>query len=447
MTENSRHPVDELLPKGQLFAYGLQHVLAMYAGAVAVPLIIAKALDLSKDQLIYLINADLFAAGLVTLIQSLGFLNMGIRMPIMQGVTFAAVAPMVLIGQSHGLTSIFGATIAAGIVTYLISPYFSRLLRYFPPVVTGSIITIIGISLMPVAINWAAGGIPNSPDYASLKYISLAFAVLLFIVVLFRFLKGFWSNIAVLLGLIAGTLVSIPLGLTDFSQVSEASWLGLTVPFAFGFPTFQISSIVAMVVVMLVSMTETTGDIIAIGEIVDKPISRNDLTRGLRADGFGTFLGGIFNTFAYTAFAQNVGLVGLTGIKSRYVTAASGVILILLGLFPKMAAIVAAIPNPVLGGAGIAMFGMVAASGVSSLSKVQFEGNQNKLIVAISIGVGVITIGCPNFYHDFPEWARIVLHSGITAGSLVAIVLNYFFNELGNQDKTVAPEGTHNAQA
>ncbi len=423
------HPVDEMLPLGQLFTYGLQHVLAMYAGAVAVPLIIANAIGLTREQLIYLINADLFTCGVATLIQTIGIGNhMGIRIPIIQGVTFAAVTPMIIIGKTHGLTGIYGSIIVAGLVTYLLSPFFSRLLRFFPPVVTGTIITIIGVTLMPVAVRWAGGGNPAAKDFASASYIIVAFATLLFVLFFYRFFKGFLSNIAVLLGLITGTVFASFFGMVNFDQVGKAGWIGVTTPFAFGMPTFDIASIAAMVLVMLVVMTETTGDCIAVGEIIEKPINQDDLTRCLRADGFSTMLGGVFNSFPYTAFAQNVGLVGLTRVKSRFVVAAAGVILIVLGLFPKVAAVIAAIPNPVLGGAGIAMFGMVAASGIKTLSKVQFDGTHNIMVVAVSIGVGMITLAVPTFYHNFPSWAQVILHSGITAGSVTAILLNALLN-------------------
>ena len=435
----SVHPVDEVLPLGKLFAYGMQHVMAMYAGCVAVPLIIANAIGLSKDQLIYLINADLFTVGIATLIQSLGFLNMGSKLPVVQGVSFAAVTPMILIGKNLGIQAIFGSVIAAGLIAYLISPYFGRLIRFFPPVVTGTIITIIGVSLMPVAVRWAGGGVPGAPGFGSVQNISLAFIVLALVIVFYRCLRGFWSNIAVLLGLVAGTMIAFSLGITDFSKVASADWVGVATPFAFGMPIFDLASILSLTLVMLVIMTETTGDIIAVGEIVGKPVTQEDLVRGLRADGFSTMLGGAMNTFPYSAFAQNVGLVSLTRVRSRFVIVAAGIILMLLGLFPKAAAVVAAIPTPVLGGAGIAMFGMVAASGIRSLAKVNFEGNGNAMIVAVSLGVGLIPLAVPTFYHHFPSWAQLILHSGITVGSLLAVALNFWFNEVGGKN-TIVPQ-------
>ena len=435
-------PVDEMLPKGQLFTYGLQHVLAMYAGAVAVPLIIANALGLPHEQLIYLIQCDLVVGGIATLIQSLGVLNMGIQSPIMQGVSFAAVAPMILVGKAHGLPGIFGGTIAAGVTGYILSPYFSKLIRFFPKVVTGTIITLIGVSLLPVAVRWAGGGNPAAADFAALPNLALTFAVLAIVIVLYRTLSGFWSNIAVLLGLMAGTLLAIPLGMVNFSQVAAAAWFSIVSPLAFGLPVFDITSILSMTLAFLVIMTETTGDIIAVGEIVDKPVTKDDLARGLRADSFSTLLGGIMNTFPHSAFAQNVGLLALSGIRSRYVVVAAGLILGGLGLFPKAAAVVAAIPNPVLGGAGIAMFGMVATSGIRTLAKVQFDGNHNAMIVAVSLGIGLIPLAAPDFYHKLPQFAQMILHSGITAGSVVALLLNYFFNECGKK----APDPTEEAQ-
>ena len=421
-------PVDEMLPTGKLFVFGLQHVLAMYAGAVAVPLIIAAAAGLTQTETAFLINADLFTCGLATLLQTLGVWKIGIKIPVIQGVTFAAVTPMVIMAQTGGMTLIFGSVIVAGIFTFLAAPFFSKLIRFFPPIVTGTIITIIGVSLLPVGVNWAAGGVGN-PDYGSLTFIFIAAIVLLAILVINKMFRGFVSHIAVLLGLAVGLIVALPFGLVDFSDVGEASWIGITTPFFFGYPTFDIGAIIAMILVMLVVMVESTGDFLAIGELVEKKIGEEELTAGLRADGLATTLGGILNAFPYTAFAQNVGLVALTGVKSRFVVATSGLILIVLGLFPKMATAIASLPTAVLGGAGIAMFGIVAATGIKTLSKVDFEHNvHNLFIVAISIGIGLIPVVAPDFFQNFPDWSQTIMHSGITLGSITAILLNAFFN-------------------
>ena len=445
-TGRRTHPVDEVLPAGRLAVFGFQHVLAMYAGAVAVPLILATAIGLSEEDLVYLINADLFTCGVATLIQAVGFWKIGIRLPIIQGVTFAAVTPMILIGQSGGLTAIYGSVIVAGIITFLLSPYFSKLLRFFPPVVTGSIITIIGLSLLPVAVTWAGGGNPEVEDFGAPGNIALAFAVLLVILLIYRFFRGFVSRIAVLLGLVVGTVIATAFGVANFGGVGEAALFGITTPFHFGLPTFQLAAILSMVLVMLVTMVETTGNAVAVGEIVDKPIREDNLTAGLRADGFSTALGGVLNAFPYTAYAQNVGLVRLTGVRSRWVVAAAGAFLVLLGLFPKLAAVVAAIPLPVLGGAGFALFGTVAATGIRTFSRVDFDRNTNLIIVAVSLAVGLIPVGFPTFYSAFPAGVQIVLNSGITAGSLTAIVLNVVFNVLGGREGTPDPAAVATAR-
>ena len=440
------HPVNEVLPPGRLAIFGFQHVLAMYAGAVAVPLILATTIGLPEEDLVYLINADLFTCGVATLIQAVGLWKVGIRLPIVQGVTFAAVTPMILIGQSGGLPAIYGSVIVAGIVTLLVSPYFSKLLRFFPPVVTGSIITIIGVSLLPVAVTWAGGGDPTAENFGAPGNIALAFAILLLILLIYRFFGGFVSSIAVLLGLIIGTVVATVLGITDFGGVGEAAFFGVTTPFHFGLPSFGLAAILSMILVMLVTMVETTGNAVAVGEIVEKPIREDNLTAGLRADGLSTALGGILNAFPYTAYAQNVGLVRLTGVKSRWVVAAAGGFLILLGLFPKLAAVVAAIPLPVLGGAGFALFGTVAATGIRTLSRVDFDRNPNLVIVAVSLAIGLIPVASPTFYSAFPSGMQIVLNSGITAGSLTAIILNVAFNVMGGREERPDPTSVATAR-
>ncbi|MEB8341465.1 nucleobase:cation symporter-2 family protein [Streptomyces endophyticus] len=429
------HPVDQVPPARQLVAFGLQHVLAMYAGAVAVPLIVGGAMKLSPADLAYLITADLLVCGVATLIQCVGVWRFGIRLPIVQGCTFAAVSPMVLIGTTGGgLPAIYGAVIVAGLAMMLLAPVFGRLLRFFPPLVTGTVILIIGLSLLPTAGTWAAGG-SGAEDFGDPKNIGLAALVLVLVLGVQRFAPPALSRVAVLVGIVVGTAVAIPTGFTDFSAVGQAHWFGISTPFHFGAPEFHAAAIVSMLIVALVTMTETTGDFIAVGEMTGRPVDRRTLGDGLRADGFSTVLGGVFNTFPYTAFAQNVGLVGMTKVRSRWVVAVSGGILVLLGLLPKLGAVVAAIPSPVLGGAGLVMFGTVAASGLKTLSKVDFEGNSNLTVVAVSVAVGLLPVGVPTIYEHFPNWFQTVMDSGISAGCLTAITLNLLFNHLPQKQK------------
>lgn len=442
---SDRHPVDQVLPAPQMFLYGLQHVLSMYAGVVAVPLIIGTALELDATQITYLVSAGLFMSGIATLLQTLGVWKFGARQPIVQGTSFAAVSTMLAIGLAEGggtagLRAIFGALLVAGLAATLIAPVFTRLLHFFPEVVTGTVITIIGVSLLPVAIRWAGGGVPGvTPDFGAPRNITVAAVTLLIIVLIYRFLPAFLSRVAILLGLVLGTVAAIPFGLTDFGRIGDASIFQLTTPFYFGLPTFAVGASISMLIVMLVIMTETTADILAIGEIVDKPASREQVTNGLRADMLSTSLAAVFNGFSVSAFAQNVGLVAITGIKSRFVVAVSGAILVFLGLFPVLGALVALVPLPVLGGAGLALFGTVAASGIRTLSRVDFSGNANLVIVALAIGMGIIPIAVPTFYDQFPEWFQVIFDSGITAAALTAVLLNIVFNINGRHNEDEGP--------
>ena len=428
----STHPVDQHLPLSALIPLGLQHVLVMYAGAVAVPLIIGRALQLASDQIAVLVNADLFTCGAVTILQSVGIGPFGIRLPIIMGVTFASVEPMLAMANNPelGLGGIFGSVIAAGIFGMIIAPFMSSLLRFFPPVVTGTVIAVIGISLMRIGINWAAGApAPMFPGYGDPINLLVAAFVLIVILLIVKFAKGFVANVAVLIGIVLGFVLAWVIGKVSFAAVSNAALLDAIYPFQLAKPKFDFFAVISMCLVMLVVMVESTGMFLAVGDMTDRKIERRDLTRGLLTDSLGTLIGGIFNTFPYTSFSQNVGLVGVTGIKSRWVTAAGGIILIVLGLIPKFGALITAVPLFVLGGAGIVMFGMVAATGIRILASVEYKSNRNNLfIVAISMGFGMIPLVAPTFFARLPKSFEPLLSSGIVLAAVVAILLNIYFN-------------------
>jgi NCS2 family nucleobase:cation symporter-2 len=450
MTETtSVHPVDERLPTPRLAALGFQHVLVMYAGAIAVPLIVGRALKLSPQEVALLISADLFCCGLVTLIQSWGVTQwFGIKLPVMMGVTFAAVGPMVAIAESvpggEAARTLFGTIIAAGVIGIVLAPIASRMLRFFPPVVTGTIIAVIGVSLMRVGIGWAMGGPPflakiadpanvgkmiANPNYAALDNLAIALFVLAAILLIAKFARGFVANISVLLGIILGGAVAAGLGKMSFEKVTKAQWFDVVLPFHFGMPIFDPLLIVTMVLVMIVTFIESTGMFLALADLTGRKLTPKSLTAGLRTDGLGTVIGGIFNTFPYTSFSQNVGLVGVTGVRSRFVCVAGGIILIVLGLIPKMAALVESLPVFVLGGAGLVMFGMVAATGVRILAAVDYKSNKNNLyIVAVSISAGMIPLVAPAWTQHMPHGLHPLLESGILLTTISAVVLNMFFN-------------------
>lgn len=422
-------PEDQRYPAVKTFAWGLQHVLTMYGGIIAPPLIIGSAAGLSGEDIGLLVTAALFISGLSTLLQSFGLPFFGSKLPLVQGVSFAGVATMVtIVSGGGGLPVVFGAVIASSLLGLLITPFFAHIIRFFPPVVTGCVITVIGLSLMPVAARWAMGGNAKAPDWGAPSNIGLAALTLGVILLLNRLGRGGVTRIAVLAAMVIGTLAGLAAGKADFSAVFQGDWLAMPTLFAFGMPVFDSAAILSMFLIVLVLLTETTAGLMAVGEIVGTDVNGRRIANGLRADMLTSALAPVFNSFPQSAFAQNIGLVALTGIKSRFVVSAGGVILLVLGLLPVLGRVVAAIPMPVLGGAGVVLFGSVAASGIRTLSKVDYKENMNLVVVATSLAFGMIPIVMPAFYDQFPGWVRTLFHSGISATCLVAFVLNILFN-------------------
>ncbi|AIF42629.1 nucleobase:cation symporter-2 family protein [Virgibacillus sp. SK37] len=408
-------------------ALGLQHVLAMYAGAILVPLIVGGGVGLNPEQLTYLVAVDILMCGVATLLQVFKNRFFGIGLPVVLGCTFTAVGPMIAIGGEYGISAIYGSILVSGLFVVLVSKYFGKLVRFFPPVVTGSVVTIIGITLIPVAINNMGGG-QGASDFGSLTNIALSFGTLLFIILLYRFSTGFIRSISILIGLLAGTIIAAVMGKVDFQAVADASYFHMVQPFYFGMPTFEWSAIITMCLVAMVSLVESTGVYFALSDITEKELTEKDLSNGYRAEGLAILLGGVFNAFQYTAFSQNVGLIQLTGVKSRKVVGVAGVILILLGFIPKIAAFTTIIPTAVLGGAMIAMFGMVVSQGIKMLSNVIANSPENSMIIACSVGMGLGVTVVPELFSHFPTSVQILTSNGIVAGSVTAITLNILFN-------------------
>lgn len=434
------HPVDAILPLQQMASFGLQHVLVLYAGAVAVPLILGAALGLNPEQVVLLINANLLTSGVATLIQTIGFWKFGARLPLVQACSFIALAPMIMIGKEYGLPYVFGAVIAGGAITIAMAPLISRMLHYFPPVVIGSLIAVIGISLMPAAAIWLGGGNPDAPDFGSVPNLLLGLVTIAVTLFIYARFKGFVGNVAVLLGLIAGTVIAAIFGYTNFSQISQVPWFDLSPPLAFGMPQFGAMPVLIMTLAMMVIMAETTGNCLAIGQIVGRPTTQLTLANAFRADGLSTILGGLFNSFPYNAFTQNTGLIALSGIKSRYVVATAGAIMILMGLFPKLGALIASVPRPVLGGCAIVMFGMTTVAGIQELSRVKFDGTKNAIVVAVSISVGVLPMSFPSLFAHFAGPLKLILESGIFLAAFTAVVLNLLLNGAHSADSVQADE-------
>ncbi|WP_411501203.1 xanthine permease PbuX [Bacillus thuringiensis] len=423
----------------KIASLGMQHMLAMYAGAIIVPLIVGGGLGLNQKELTYLVSIDLLMCGVATILQALSNRFFGIGLPVVLGCTFTAVGPMIAIGKQYGVPSIYGAIIAAGLFVVIFAKLFGKLVKLFPPVVTGSVVTVIGVTLVPAAINDMAGGV-GSKDFGSLENLALAFGVLLFIIIMYRFFDGFIRSISILLGLLFGTIVAAFMGKVSLQAVVEADWFHGIQPFYFGTPTFELTPIITMILVACVGIVEATGVYFALSDICNKKIGEKELTKGYRAEGLAMVLGGIFNAFPYTTYSQNVGLVQLTGVRNRVIIYTCGGMLIALGFIPKIAAITTIIPKSVLGGAMLAMFGMVMAYGIKMLSSVDFGRQENLLIVACSVGIGLGVTVVPTLFSQLPESIRILTDNGIVLGSASAVLLNIVFNMVPQRKVKVKDE-------
>jgi NCS2 family nucleobase:cation symporter-2 len=437
------HPVDEVLPAHKLFVFGLQHLFIMYAGAVAVPLIVGPAIGLKSGDIAILVSADLLVSGIATIIQSAGVSKLfGVRLPVVAGATFTVLNPMIIIatqyGGRNGLPYVYGAMLVSGVFGLVIAKPFSRVIRFFPPLVTGTTICIIGLSLGGADIGLIYGE-PGDKQVGGVGRIALAGFVILSILAVTRIFRGFVSQIAVLVSIALGTVVASFMDLVHFGNVAHAGWFGAPHIFHFGHPKFAGAAIITMCIVMIVTYTESTADMLAVGEMVGKDLSPNDLARGLATDGLSAFLAAFTNSFPDTAFAENVGLVGLTKVRSRWVVTVCGALLLALGLIPKVGQVIADLPGPVIGGAATVMFAMVTAVGIQTLHKVEFEGNNNLLIVAASLAVGLLPAFDQHFYDKFPKDFQVIFGSSITATVIVVFVLNLVFNHWTTGTRAATP--------
>jgi NCS2 family nucleobase:cation symporter-2 len=420
----SAHPVDAALSPARTAAAALQHVLVMYAGAVAVPLVVGGALRLPRDQIAFLASCALAASGIGTLLQSIGLWRFGIRLPVVMGVTLASLAPIASMTAGGAITALFGATIAAGVIAVVAAPFAGRLARYFTPLVTGTIVLMIGITLLRAGIN-LAGGAKDFADPPSLAVVALVLGAIL---AARRLFDGFVASMAVLIGLAVGFAAALGLGMVEFGGVRDAEWLAPIYPFRYGAPTLEPATLLSLCIVTIVALVESTAMFLALGEICERIVGAREIARGLSAVGLGAIVAGTLNTFPLAPSAPNVGLVALSGVRSRWVAAAAGATLLALGCLPKLGALVASLPQPVAGAAALALFGMVAASGVRILARADCTSRDNLLVIGLSIAAGMIPMVAPGLFQFAPKWIAPFANSGITLTALSALLLNGLFN-------------------
>ena len=411
---------------------GFQHIFAAFGGIIVVPLVISSALGFDIATSTAVISASILAAGIATIIQAKGMGRVGSKVACIMGTDFTFVSPSISVGSVLGLPGIIGATILGAFFEIILSYFIKPLMKLFPPIVTGTVVCLIGLTLLPVSMDWAAGG-SGATDYGSLTNVSIAMLVMMITLLLNRYGKGMLSSASILIGMVVGYIICIPLGMVDFSSVAQASFISIPQIFQYGV-TFDLKALIAFLPAYFVTTIETVGCLKAIGEVSDVDMNDKRVGSGVLADGVGSIVGGAVGAFPNTSFSQNVGLIPLTKVASKHVAIMAGVLLVILGLFPQFAALINSIPQPVLGGVGIVMFGTVAAAGIKTLSSVEIN-DRNLLIIATSIGLGLGVTFRPDFLAQLPQGLQMVFSSGISTGTIVALVLNIILRENKKEEK------------
>jgi uracil-xanthine permease len=436
-------PVDELLPIPQLFVFGLQHVLVMAASPITAAFLVSRALGFTPDLTLNLISATFLICGLGTLLQSFGPLGFGARLPFIMVPGGAPIVIFLTIAQQTNLATASGAVLLTAVAYFVILPVFARCLKFFPKLVIGTILLLVAINLVKI-YGGIITGQPNSPTFAAPGNVLLALATIAFTLLFARFLGGVWRQLSVLLGLVAGALIAAPLGFMDVSGVANGALVSIPTLFPFGVPSFDIVASIPLIVFSVISMAEATGQTIAIGDVVGKEIDpQRDVSATIRGDALASLVGGCLGTSLIITSGENIGIVRATGIRSRYVTAAGGLILIALSLIAPLGRLVNAIPGPVVGGTAIIVFCVIAAMGVDVLRKTDLSEHGNLFTLAAALTMGLLPILVPGVYSKFPQSVQLVLGNGLAAGTLTAVLFNIIFHHLtiggGMTAESVAP--------
>ncbi len=423
----SFYEIEDRPPLGTSLVLALQHMLAAFGAIIAVPLVVGGVLGLPESTMVSIVSAALLVSGIITIVQCLGLGPVGIRMPCVMGTSFTFVAVAIAIGQEHGLSGILGSALGGSLVMIIGSQFMVQVRKLFPPIVSGTVILMIGVSLVPVGTDWFAGALPCSAEYGALPHLMIGLLVAVVVITLNRKGSGLFKTGAIVIGMAAGYLLSVLMGDVNFAPISEAAFIRIPSLLPVDL-TFPITGVISMGIVYLVTIMESTGDFLALSEVSHCKLTGKRLSRGILCDGVGSALAAVFGTTPFSSFSQNVGIVAITGVASRFVVALTGALLMIAGLFPKLAALIVTVPQPVLGGASIIMFGMIIAAGIKMLSRVDLN-ERNSVIVAVSITAGLAVTTRPDILSNLPSFFQVSLSSGITTGALVAVLLNQLFKQ------------------
>lgn len=429
MESNKSIDINAKISINKNITMGLQHVLTMFPGTIAVPLILGNALNLDQETVTFLIAANLFTSAIAIFIQVIGLgKHIGSRLPIVLGSAFAPLAPMIAIGSEYNLPTVFGAIIGSGVLLFLCTFFMEKLVKFFPPVVIGSFVTLIGITLAPTAFTDLAGGGAHMPGFGDVKNLILGFIVLMVIILLSYFGNELIKNLSILISIVVGTIISIPLGLLDLSNVANAKLFEFIIPFKLGFPEFKIGAIFIMTLFCFVNMIQCFGAYAFLEEVTQHKTTDKQKIDGLRGQSIAQIFSGCFNSFPSSMFNENIGIIKLSGIGAKSTIITAGFIILGISLSPKLCALIAAIPKPVIGGATLGLFGTITAAGISILSSVDFRDNANSIIVGTSIALGVGAEFASDALSQLPSVLSMLLSNGLFIVAFSAVTLNIIFN-------------------
>lgn len=429
--ESPVHPVDELLPARKLIPFGLQHVLVMAASPITSVFLVSKALDLSAALTVNLISATFLVCGIGSLLQSFGPWKFGARLPFVMVPGGAPIVLFLTIAQQRDLQTATGAVILTGIFYFIVLPVFTRVLKYFPRIVIGTMLLLVAVNLIKVYGAIIAGK-PGTPGFADPANIGLALATVGFTVVFARVLKGTVGQLSVLLGLLAGAALGAMTGAMSFDTILPGPVLSAPALFPFGVPTFDLIAAIPLLIFSVISMAEATGQTIAVADAVGKEIiPREVVPRTIRGDALMSLLGGLLGTSLIITSGENIGIVRATGIRSRYVTATAGVILIAIALFAPLGRLANAIPAAAVGGTAMIVFSIIGTMGIDMLRRVDLRGHANMFILAAALTMGLLPIMVPGLYSKFGPNLQILLSNGLAMGVLTAVLLNILFHHTG----------------
>lgn len=424
-------PVDERLPASRLFLLGLQHVLVMAASPITSVFLVARALNLPTDTTLNLISATFLVAGLGSILQSIGWKGLGAKLPFVMVPGGAPVALFVLIAKDTDLPTAAGAVIMTGFFYLILLPVFARCLRFFPRLVIGTMLLLVSVNLIKI-YGGVIVGMPGTPAFGDPASIGMALLTVAFTVLFSRFLSGMLGQLSVLLGLLAGCLAAVAFGMTDFSGALSGSIVTLPTVFPFGIPKFDVIAALPLLIFCVISMTEATGQTVAIAEVVGKEIEpAREVPKTIRGDALASILGGILGTSLIITSGENIGVVQATGVRSRYVTAVAGVILIVVSLFAPLGRLANAIPGPVVGGTALIVFAIIGVMGLNMLRDVDLRKRSNLFIVAAALTMGLLPILVSGVYNRFDPMLQIILNNGLMMGSLTAVFGNILFHHIG----------------